>query len=165
MIDTYGQKLLELSESVDRVSVFSKMCRELFLALIPSSKVWKTKVTSGKRLLYRLVLSAHRIDAKDFGLLPTPLASEAQKMQRICYPSPSDPNGRSLTQRIGKLLATPTASQAIKPIRNYDRSKRHGHATSEQIAIISPGSIGQKLNPQFLEWMMGYPITWSEIER
>lgn len=99
------------------------------------------------------------------GLLPTPTASQATIEQRIRNPSPSDLNGRSLPQRLG-MLATPTTSQTHKPIRPLtpsEKAGKHGQSTVGSIGNLYPELIGKKINPQFLEWMMGYPMDWTEI--
>jgi hypothetical protein len=64
-------------------------------------------------------------------------------------------------------LPTPTASQANKLIRNPSPTRlngTHGWDIQDRIGLIIPNLIGKKINPQFLEWMMGYPISWTEIK-
>ena len=100
-------------------------------------------------------------------LLPTPTASNAIKEKYIRLPSPSDLNGRNLPERLGMLLATPTTSQSHKPIRALapsEASGTHGIQIPGSIGQIAPSLIGKKINPQFLEWMMGYPMGWTEIK-
>lgn len=64
------------------------------------------------------------------------------------------------------LLASPRASQDYKPIRKQtpgEYSGKHGNALCSSLGIICPERIGQYINPQFAEWMMGFPIGWADI--
>ena len=63
-------------------------------------------------------------------------------------------------------LASPRASQDFKPIRKQtpqEHSGKHGQTMCSSLGIICPGRIGQYINPQFAEWMMGFPIGWGDI--
>ena len=67
----------------------------------------------------------------------------------------------------GFYLPTPTASQAAKPIRKPSPSrlvKKHGYDIQDKLGEIYPNLIGMKINIHFLEWMMGYPTNWTELE-
>ena len=67
----------------------------------------------------------------------------------------------------GFVWPTPTASQASKPIRFPSPSrtkKEHGYDLQDKIGEIYPNLIGKRINPQFLEWLMGYPLGWTEPE-
>lgn len=67
----------------------------------------------------------------------------------------------------GFVWPTPTASQASKPIREPSPSRKaneHGYDLQDKIGEIHPWLIGKKINPQFLEWMMMYPLGWTELE-
>ena len=63
-------------------------------------------------------------------------------------------------------LASPRASQDFKPIRKQtprEHSGKHGQTMCSSLGIICPERIGQYINPQFAEWMMGFPIGWGDI--
>lgn len=63
-------------------------------------------------------------------------------------------------------LASPRASQDYKPIRHQapqEHSGKHGQTLCSSLGIIFPERIGQYINPQFAEWMMGFPIGWGDI--
>ena len=63
-------------------------------------------------------------------------------------------------------LASPRASQDFKPIRKktpQERSGKHGQTMCSSLGTIFPERIGQYINPQFAEWMMGFPIGWGDI--
>lgn len=64
------------------------------------------------------------------------------------------------------LLASPRASQDFKPIRKQtpqEHNGKHGQALCSSLGIIYPERIGQYINPQFAEWMMGFPAGWADI--
>lgn len=64
-------------------------------------------------------------------------------------------------------LASPRASQDFKPIRKLtpqEEKGKHGLALCASLGIIFPERIGQYINPQFAEWMMGFPLGWGAIE-
>lgn len=63
-------------------------------------------------------------------------------------------------------LASPSASQDFKPIRKQtptERGGKHGKTLCSSLGIIFPERIGQYINPQFAEWMMGFPPGWGAI--
>lgn len=63
-------------------------------------------------------------------------------------------------------LASPRASQDFKPIRKQtpqEHSGKYGQTMCSSLGIIFPERIGQYINPQFAEWMMGFPIGWGDI--
>ena len=80
-----------------------------------------------------------------------------------------------LSERIMKdtgfvFLASPRASQDFKPIRKLtpqEKHGKHGLTLCASLGVIFPERIGQYINPQFAEWMMGFPLGWgvSRIQR
>ena len=62
------------------------------------------------------------------------------------------------------LLPTPRTSQDYKPIRREIPSEMkgaHGRSLVAAIGKLYPNLIGQYLDPQYLDWLMGFPIGWS----
>lgn len=67
----------------------------------------------------------------------------------------------------GSFLATPTASQANKPIRAPSPSRQkgqHGEDLQDSIGRLNPESIGKKLCPKWVSVLMGYPSTWLDCK-
>lgn len=67
----------------------------------------------------------------------------------------------------GSCWPTPMASQAGKPIRELSPSRKkktHGYDIQDRIGEMDPASIGKKINVHLLEWIMGYPLKWTELE-
>lgn len=64
------------------------------------------------------------------------------------------------------LLATPTDSQALKPIRAPSPSRQkgeHGEDLQDSIGRINPDLIGKKLSVEFVECLMAFPIKWTDL--
>lgn len=64
------------------------------------------------------------------------------------------------------LLPSPRASQDYKPIRAQtpqEHNGKHGNALCAGIGVICPELIGQYINPQFSEWLMGFPLGWTDV--
>ncbi len=70
-------------------------------------------------------------------------------------------------EKDGFYWPTITASQAAKPIRQPSptrKNKKHGYDLQDRIGEKHPELIGKKINVLFLEWMMGYPLNWTELK-
>ena len=74
--------------------------------------------------------------------------------------------GKSVWEAQGKLKAqwpTPTANDAKNP---YARVREHSQAVmlGEAVLTADPSLAGGKLNPTWVEWLMGFPLGWSDLE-
>ena len=79
---------------------------------------------------------------------PTPLASDWNNMDTA--------KQKSLASEV-KLFPTPTA-------RDWkDRGKNTNYEKAKEKRRLA-GAVGGQLNPPFVEWLMGYPIGWTELE-
>ena len=70
-----------------------------------------------------------------------------------------------LTPRV-KMMATPSASQSSKPIREPSPSrkkKEHGEDLQDSIGRLNPEIIGKKLCPRWVSVLMGYPTNWTDL--
>ena len=68
--------------------------------------------------------------------------------------------GENLQTKISQLLPPPLASDGIK-------GKGGPNGQTQTIGKVIEGngtSTGMKLQPGFVEWMMGYPPGWTHIE-
>lgn len=96
---------------------------------------------------------------------PTPKARDF----RDSGESPGDRrrNSPSLPCVVKTLVATPTASQASKPIRAPSPTRAngtHGEDLQDSIGRLNPEMIGKKLSVQFVECLMGFPTKWTELK-
>lgn len=100
---------------------------------------------------------------------PTPTASDAQR--GACQKRKEHrKNGTTLVDAVR--WPTPTAGDAKSSgSRNLEGSKAnagvsltdavlHGNSTTPR-----DGAPGGQLNPEFVEWLMGWPIGWTDFER
>lgn len=80
-------------------------------------------------------------------------------------PSEQRRHSPSLPCRV-KMIATPIASQAGKPIRAPSPStinKTHGENIQDSIGRLNPEMIGKKLCPRWISVLMGYPTMWTDL--
>lgn len=84
------------------------------------------------------------------GMLPTPMASDATAGGRNSWGTPKLP-----TMAKEGLLPTPTSSDA-------KRGGSDGRRPGSKSGITLDVACGGPLNPQFVEWMMGWPIDWTD---
>ena len=148
-------------------------CTESLANYDPDSRSWKTSQTSfipelnkfagrwprsgmmRNGTLYPLPTSVRRTSANASGLWPTPTAHTAyDRNTKYCQ------GGTPLTVAV-KMWPTPTVS----PGRNATSgrkpdSKHHSGTTLYDIAYQEGG----KLNPNWVEWLMGYPPGWTDLE-
>ena len=106
------------------------------------------------------------IDATELSFWPTPRASAAmadspeailRNLQKKGY--------KSKLEQAVQMWPTPRAAQA--EVRNhtiYARAFGKPQNLENRIAQREPTAIGGKLNPTWVEWLMGFPIGWTDLE-
>lgn len=97
------------------------------------------------------------------GLLPTPTKSESERMSRFKQ------GGRPLMFMLMKgYLPTPTKNEAHNSRGTVSQWKREGSLNVEAAKMegYTVETIGKdfRLNPRFVEEMMGFPIGWTELQ-
>ena len=153
---------------------------------------WKTSATPGKRLLFRLAVSMPRTKESGSLLWPTPSTGAAlcagtgnfktlQKMQEKGLISEeerrqlSQGNGgktnpellewlmgyeRAFTQLIP---TTAVSNYKGAPTCRYITGGGYKHNLAELLECTPRGKIGL-MNPEWTEWLMGYPIGQTELD-
>lgn len=113
--------------------------------------------------LYPLNPSGHYIDENDGSCWPTPQARD--------YKDSGHSNGSKKRKNpnlpAAIMMATPTASQANKPIRKPSPSRQkgeHGEDLQDSIGRLNPENIGKKLCPQWVSVLMGYPKEYTDLK-
>jgi len=94
-------------------------------------------------------------------LWPTPLASDGKRNG-----SPGDYHRKSPSLGVMvQLWPTPTASDSNKWSNQslIDR-KAKGQQVRLKTAVSPEGGKGGQLNPEWVEWLMGWPIGWTELK-
>lgn len=189
MTVTSGLKCLELYRSSGPLGSLVRML--LGSSIWRSTRcmlTWKTKVTPSKRLLFRLVPSMPRTGGTDAPLWPTVTTdSVSQRTKRYkqgglplamavkMWTTPKAQNCRGNGERHGNggpsldvavmMYPTPTTGAGLcGGSGNYQQLKNleaRGQITEEERRSIAAGNGGQ-LNPDWGEWMMGFPLGWTE---
>ena len=107
---------------------------------------WNAKATPAGRLLFQLSPSMPRTDATGFGLWPTARTTGLD----------GGSNSRKAAKARG-MWPTPTArdhkSGAGKT--QEERGRNTGPTLSQEA--------GGSLNPQWVEWLQGYPSGWTDL--
>ena len=152
---------------------------------------WKVKDTPRKRLLFRLAVSMPRTEETESAFWPTPSTGAAlcggtgnfKTLQRLAEIGKiTEEERRQLSQGNGGktnpellewlmgyerqftscLLPTPAARdwKGAPAYRFFQGGYRH--LLPELLECTPLGRIGP-VNPEYYEWLMGYPIGWSEL--
>lgn len=135
-IETSGRKSSESLGRFNQDGFFLKMCRELFQTDLsePSSVIWPASGMMRDGRVWELTRLVPRTEEKDGSLWPTLTAS---------------PRGATTAERNAKRLGGVTLESALARWESPTNRKD------------GPGVYGG-LNPNFLEWFMGFPIGWTE---
>ena len=123
---------------------------------------WKARDTKHGHLYYQLVPSMPRTSGSEHSLWPTPTASDTftanlkSSQQRI-----GSRHSVTLPQVVRMFWLTPTATDGKRASQFSSKSLAKGKVNgnlAQQVAHQQNGS----LNPAWVEWLMGYPIGWTE---
>ncbi len=107
--------------------------------------------------VYRRPPSAPLTGETACSFLPTPLKHDARK-----------PSIKSQVQSLwvmakrGELYPTPCASMATRTRPSWEDRWKGKHQVELTTKLASQGHIGE-LNPQWVEWLMGFPIDWTAL--
>ena len=184
MTATSGLKCLELSRNSGPLGSLARM-------LLGSSTwrstrcylTWKVSATPAKRLLFRLAPSMPRTEGTGSPLWPTVRSKESGDYQysRGIHDHPV----LTLTGAV-KMWPTPTAGQCGMTATTGGRPVEKSTHLSTQVFLEEqrkllptpiasdrenlggkPGrlqtTVGGQLNPTWVEWLMGFPIGWTDL--
>ena len=167
MTVTSGLKCLELYRS-------SGPLRSLVRTLLGSSiwrstrctLTWKTKVTPSRRLLFRLVPSTPRTGGTAARSWPTPKATDYKGSGPVGSKSAEHDFKKHNLKGVVMFYPTPTTGAGLcGGTGNFQQLKKleeAGHITEEERRNMSQGNGGQ-LNPDWVEWLMGFPPGWTDV--
>lgn len=155
-----GRKCAELLRSPDRVGCLVKMFLES--SIWNSTEcflTWKASATPAGRWCFQLAPWTPDTDEIECGLWPTPRAANPGSL-------PNGKGGKVLEEEVqisaglrtrgSKLLPTPRAADGTKGIRTAEGTAKERLRRKNGQDL--PTTIGGRLNPAFVEWLMGYPI-------
>ena len=186
-----GQKCSELLENSGQLGSLVKMCLES--SIWHSTRcflTWKTKATPLNRLLFRLVVSMPHTKGIESQLWPTPVHGHVtggtgamaimkrflqqgkitqEEYRAFVAGNGGRTNPELLEWLMGyqkaftQMLPTPRASDYKgSPLNRYVGGVHYRHQLDELVEATPLGLIG-RMNPEFVEWLMGYPIGWTEL--
>lgn len=147
---TCGQKCLEQFERLNHVGSWAKMFAACLIGMeewfsMKSILTWKMKATKSGRSYFLLQASMRPIEEIEYGLLPTPVASDIEG-------GISDP--RQIKYK------------GTRWVRVSDNTGTEFGAKLRDVAQLLPTPMNtdgkpSQLNPQFVENMMGFPENWT----
>ena len=174
--EIYGQIPSGSFVRYDRVSHCWRTFQRSFLldTLEPFSESWPRAGTTCVGIAFQRQPSALRTREIDYGLWPTPRANERGDYQ---YDQGDHTKPRLTLQGLAKKFPTPTSSMMTyqdmedartsgtkrklipTPVSSNWKNRETSHHSRDLQKFI-----GGTLNPNWVEWLMGYPIGWTALE-
>ena len=161
MIDTSGRRCSGLSESCARVALSVRTFLESS-RLPPGrwSRIWSVLAITSSCLILRLRLSERGTgdqgcsSSESQKLFPTPKASDSKG---------SGPAGsKSAEHDLARRNLRGVVLYATPCVRDYRTGQRKRYENPERMNALND-QIGGQLNPTWVEWLMGFPIGWTEL--
>ena len=155
-IGTCGRTRSESYAKWDPDSRFWRTCQASFLHTTgePYSGTWPRRGSMLSGTLFPLPSAAPRISENGSGYWPTPKASDGT----MGLPRTSNRPLRKVTH-----LATAVRYWLAPTSRDW-RSGKSSQETMDRNARPLRETIGGQLNPTWVEWLMGWPIGWTELK-
>ena len=178
MTVTSGLKCLELSKNPDHDGLLERM----FLASSTwhstmCKLTWKENITRSGNSYYRLLPSMRATEEIEYSLLPTPTAHQygtsqnGKRKDGTTFKQAGKPSLHTMARH--NLWPTPTTRE-YKGARSQEAMEKSGRnpmtntlsdAVEAQSDYQTPkGRLAGSLNPEFVEWLMGFPIGWTELK-
>ena len=163
-----GRQPHEYLTKYDRDSRSWKTCQRSLLAdtLEPFSGTWPRSGSMLDGMCFQQRALEHPISASGSGLwpVPSPMAGDAQSARnatatRYRIPPTGIHAGTTLTDYV-TLFPTPSARDWKSSHASQATMQKNTRPLNE---TITDGSGGQ-LNPEWVEWLMGWPIGWTDLE-
>jgi len=129
---------------------------------------WKPKVTPAGRLLFQLAPSVHRTGETEFGLLPTPRAADFKGAT-----SP-DAEAKAIARGFSPNLPEWAAARSMWPTPSAGDDRDRGNLSTPAIKrrmekgkqlnlSMTVSDQSGALNPEWVEWLMGFPSGWTNL--
>ena len=170
--DTSGQSILDLSKNAGQLGLLEKMLVDTLNSVsTPLSRTWRVKTTPLGRLVFQLRASAPTTKEKESGLWRTPDAhggrgpsSEKRMKMKLEKKMPISLNDQVAHSNL--MWPTPAAHEGRLGYQRRDTGKKGTQKSLTTIVIDTEGgrekTTGQ-LNPTWVEWLMGYPKGWTDL--
>lgn len=139
----------------------------LFGGLEEFSEIWPRWGLVHDGELSELTTPAHITNENGSGLFPTPMASEAGKSEHTLKMVTNGQCQMTLDRYIAmerkglipfRKLPTPTLADS----KNVGMNGSHQFNLHKAVALLEMNN--GKLNPQWVEWLMGWPIEWTALQ-
>jgi len=162
-IETYGVSTPVLFASVNQNGCWLKMSQGYYQArmdgsLVEFSGIWTPAGMMSNGKAYRLPRLVRRISARGSTLLPTMGAKESGAYQY----SHGDHSKKAMTLTgYVRMYPTPMAGKRDAS----PKTKLDGKPNLAMVArSLDSNPNGGTLNPNWVEWLMGFPIGWTDLE-
>ena len=150
-----GRKCSELSENLRRVGSSVRTYLESCELPLPTLyRTWSVKDMTSRCLILKLRLSERRTDEKELHLSQT----EDQKLW-LTTPVASDAFGVRSKRYMSK---TPTVAEFVKLWATPTKAIAEGTTGGGNRRDLR-NDVGGQLNPTWVEWLMGFPIGWTDL--
>jgi len=165
---TYGRKCSELSENLRRVGLSVRTYLESCDLPLPTlSRTWSVKDMTSRCLILKLRLSARSTDENDSLLWPTPAARDykgANSIEHITRPGGGRNHLGQLPNAVA-LFPTPTVwdSKGLDGTPRKDATMTRSILLAQKIYAQQEQLGGGQLNPTWVEWPMGFPTGWTDL--
>jgi hypothetical protein len=161
----FGESMPESLANYDRDSSLWKTSqRSLFGGWSEFSETWPRSGMTRNGKLYPLRMLERPMKEKEFGWWPTPREGMWHGGDILSQINQTD----SSRKRFPKGFSTPTATDWKRvPLSQYYANKPLDFGTFDtlgQQVARECGSNQCRLNPPFVEWLMGYPIEWTALK-
>ena len=166
MTATSGLNILGLYERLNRPMLLARMLLAssrwtMAKHLTGYSLIWRVRGTRSNHLLFQLAVSGRGIEEIESGLLPTPVAQEGPGGQQMKLTDAVEIiEGRE--PKYYKMFPTPTARDH-KDGKGTEWSLKNSKQHLGREVHHTEG-IGGALNPQWVEWLMGFPEGWTDLK-
>lgn len=132
-----------------------------------SALIWKPKGTKYNRLYFQLSPSMHPTEGIESGLLPTAQASDPTTGSIISEDDTYYQTKTGMPRKVNRngVDGTVGLGDLVQLLPTPEAQNQEGYQTNPQgIKYPRLGSaIGLKLQPNFVEWMMGFPQGWTDL--
>jgi len=180
---TSGRKCAELLPNCGPLTCLGKML--LASSIWGSTKrflTWQKRDTLFSHSYFRLVASARGMSASELLssrlMFPTPLASDTNTnrdarnldvfLSEAGILRKRNKSGSiwSLSLSAAVFYLTPVASDGfrstLKP-SSFDPRKKDGNLSAQMVYLEKPEADDMALNPDWVEWLMGFPQGWTDV--
>ena len=152
----YGASMPELLASLDPVTSLWKTSQHCLIeGLQTFSETWPRSGIMRNGIAYQLPPLVHLTDATECGLLRTQVASNTKAIAMWS-------GGREPCNFMKEMWPTPTR---VTNTGGAALCKWGGAGSRAKLSkMVTPEELNGALNPTWVEWLMGFPLGWTDLE-